>query len=410
MSPLHLATRCSPSPCPSDPAGPPALALGTPRSRVLVTLVAVGIGASCTAVEQDTTTEQFVYFGTGASHVYVATFDDTTGELGEPSEAAAIGRPGFLEFHPSKDVLYAVGREREGDSGWRGEAAAFQVDPATGSLNEMNRSATNGAGAAHVAVHPAGTAIAACNYGDGNTVTLGLEPDGSLGSVVSDVAHEGSSIHPTRQGEPHPHSVNFSPDGEHLIVPDLGTDELVTYKFRAESAAIERVPDPQVRVAPGSGPRHMTFHPNGRWAYVINELASTVAVFQYDASSGGINELQVISTLPEDYDGPANTTAEVLVHPNGQFLYGSNRGSNTIAVFSIDQSDGKLAAVERVPTGGDWPRNFRLSPSGSFLLAANQRSDSVHVLRVDPDSGRLAPTGGGVSVPSPMCVRFGPAR
>ena len=410
MSPLHLATHFLRSPCPNDLAGRAMLTSRKPRSWLLATLAAVGIGASCTAVKEDGAIVQRVYFGTGASHVYVATFDDTTGELGEPSQAAAIGRPGFLTFHPSKDVLYAVGREREGDSGWRGEAAAFQVDPIVGALTELNRAATNGAGAAHVAVHPKGTAIAACNYGDGNTVTLRLGPDGSLGGVVSDVPHQGSSVHPTRQGEPHPHSVNFTPDGEYLIVPDLGTDELVSYKFHAESAVIERVPDPQIRVPPGSGPRHMTFHPNGRWAYVINELASTVSVFEYDASSGAMNDRQVIRTLPEEYEGPPNTTAEVLVHPNGRYLYGSNRGSNTIAVFSIDQSDGKIAPVEHVPTGGDWPRNFRLSPSGSFLLAANQRSDSVHVFRVDPADGRLEPTGSSVTVPSPMCVRFAPTR
>ena len=249
----------------------------------------------------------------------------------------------------------------------------------------------------------------AVNYGDGNTVSLSILADGGVGELVSDLQHSGSSVHPQRQGEPHPHSANFTPDGRLVIVPDLGTDELVAHEFDSSTARLQRRSDPQVKMPPGSGPRHMTFHPNGRWAYVINELASTVAFLEYDSSAGSLRTVQVISTLPESYDGPPNTTAEVLVHPNGQFLYGSNRGSNTIAVFAIDQSSGRLSAVARVSTGGDWPRNFKLSPSGKFLLVANQRSEDVGVFRVDLETGRIEPTGATVSIPSPMCVRFVPA-
>ena len=172
---------------------------------------------------------------------------------------------------------------------------------------------------------------------------------------------------------------------------------------------LEMRPGPQTRMEPGSGPRHMTFHSNGRWAYVINELASTVTVLNYESESGALAPAQTVSTLPDGYDGPDNTTAEVLVHPNGQFLYGSNRGSNTIAVFAIDPSTGQLDPIERVSTGGDWPRNFRLSPDGRFLLVANQRSDDVNVFRVDSETGRLSASGASVSVPNPMCVRFVPA-
>ena len=353
--------------------------------------------------------QQWVYFGTGAEHIYVSSFDAETGSLGVPREAAQVGRPGFLALHPNGEILYAVAREGNQGSGFRGEAVAFAIDLETGGLIELNRASTAGRGAAHVAVNTEATVIAAVNYGDGNTVTVALEPDGRLGEPVADMPHSGSSVHPTRQGEPHPHSANFTPDGLFVIVPDLGTDELVKYAVNSQSAELEPTPDPQVLMEPGSGPRHMTFHSNGRWGYVINELASTVAVMHYEAQTGELESVQTISTLPKEYDGPANSTAEVLVHPNGRFLYGSNRGSNTIAVFSISPENGQLELVERVPTGGDWPRNFRLSPDGRFLLAANQRSDSVHVFSVDTETGRISPTGASVAVPNPMCVRFVPA-
>lgn len=370
-------------------------------------VVAAWLAAGCSG--ETNPVQRWVYFGTGADHIYVSSFDPETGELGAPRQAAQFGRPGFLALHPLGEILYAVGRQGEQGAGFTGEAAAYAIDLGTGGLNELNRASTTGRGAAHVAVNQAATVLAAVNYGDGNTVTVGVQPDGSLGEPVSDMPHSGSSVHPTRQGEPHPHSANFTPDGLFVIVPDLGTDELVAYSVDPQTAELERTPDPQVRMEPGSGPRHMTFHSNGRWAYVINELASTVAVMHYRTQAGQLEHVQTISTLPEEYDGPANTTAEVLVHPNGRFLYGSNRGSNTIAVFSIDPGDGQLEAVERVPTGGDWPRNFRLSPEGHFLLVANQRSDSVHVFTVDTGTGRLSPTGVSVTVPNPMCVRFVPA-
>ena len=353
--------------------------------------------------------QHWVYFGTGADHVYVSSFDAATGDLGAPRQAAGIGRPGFLALHPGGEILYAVGREVERGTPPKGVAVAFAVDRRSGRLSELNRASTSGRGAAHVTVNTDATVLAAVNYGDGNTVTVALRPGGLLGEPVADMPHSGSSVHPTRQGEPHPHSANFTPDGRFLIVPDLGTDELVRYAVDPQTARLERAPAPQARMEPGSGPRHMAFHPNGRWAYVINELASTVAVMHYDPQAGLLRAVQTIGTLPEGYAGPANTTAEVLVHPNGRFLYGSNRGSNTIAVFAISPGDGRLEAVERVPTGGDWPRNFRLAPDGRFLLAANRRSDSVHVFRVDLETGRLEPTGASVAVPNPMCIRFVPA-
>lgn len=374
----------------------------------LACILAVAMTAGC-QVEESATTTHWVYFGTGAQHIYVAPFNEATGELGEAAEAAEIGRPGFLAVHPQGDRIYAVGRSSAEGSPPEGFAAAYGIDSSTGGLTELNRSATAGSGAAHVSVSAEAAVLAAVNYGDGNTVTLALEPDGRLGQVVSDIAHEGSSVHEQRQQQPHPHAANFTPDDRFLVVPDLGTDELVVYAVDLATGRLEPRPDLVVPTEPGAGPRHMTFHPNGRWAYVINELASTVTGYSYESGSGVLRPLQTIGTLPEGYDGPANTTAEVLVHPDGHFLYGSNRGSNTIAVFSLDASNGLLTAQGHAPTGGDWPRNFRLSPSGRFLLVANQRSDDIHVFSVDGTTGALTPTGTVIQVPSPMCVRFVPA-
>ena len=366
------------------------------------------IGAA--PAQESSSVTHWVYFGTGANHIYVSSFDTRTGVLGVPRQAARIGRPGFLAIHPRGEILYAVGRETVGGSQPAGFAAAYAIDRSTGALRELNRAGTAGRGASHVAVNAVATALVAVNYGDGNTVSLSLGADGRLGELVSDIRHGGSSIHPQRQTEPHPHSANFAPDDRFVLVPDLGTDELVAYSIDRATARLTPAPGLQVKMPPGSGPRHMTFHPNGRWAYVINELASTIAFLEYGAASGALSRSQLVSTLPEGYDGPANTTAEVLVHPNGRFLYGSNRGSNTIAAFAIDPSTGQLSSVERVSTGGNWPRNFRLSPDGQFLLVANQRSDEVRVLRVASQLGRLHSTDFRAAVPSPMCVRFVPVR
>ncbi len=365
-----------------------------------------GLAIACS--EGDRTSQYWVYFGTGASHIYVSSFDPASGGLSEPRPAAEIGRPGFLAIHPGGSILYAVGRESEAGSAPNGFAAAYSIDRRSGALRELNRATTAGQGASQVAVSSTGRALIAVNYGDGNTVSLTLEADGRLGSLASDLPHAGSSIHPQRQQEPHPHSANLTPDGGFVVVPDLGTDELLIYAIDPETAQLAKRDGAEVRMVPGSGPRHMTFHPNGAWAYVINELASTVALLDYDAAQGSLQVRQTVSTLPEGYDGPSNTTAEVLVHPNGRFLYGSNRGSNSIAVFAIDSASGHLSPVGRVSTGGDWPRNFRLTPDGRFLLVANQRSDDVQVLSLDPQTGRLTPTGAKIEVPLPMCVRFVP--
>lgn len=350
--------------------------------------------------------KHWVFFGTSDEHIYVSSFDTASGDLSVPRQAAEVSRPGFLAVHPSEAYLYAVGRESSDGGPPVGFAQAYAIDRSNGALSELNRIETGGAGAAHVAVDARGRTLVAANYGDGSVVSATVLENGRLGELVSSVQHRGSSVNPERQKEPHPHSANYTPDGRFVVVPDLGTDELAVYSIDPQSAELQRNRKVSVMMAPGSGPRHLTFHPNGRWAYVINEMASTVTALSFDSSLGDFKNFQTISTLTENYSGPENSTAEVLIHPNGRILYGSNRGDNSLAVFSINPADGRLSEVERVASGGDWPRNFRIDPSGKFLLAANQRSNDVSVFRIDSASGKLTPSGSKVELPAPICVRF----
>ena len=247
--------------------------------------------------------------------------------------------------------------------------------------------------------------IAVANYGAGSTASFPIKENGSLGEAASVMQHEGSSVNEARQKGPHAHSVNFSPDNRFVVTADLGTDEV--YVFRADPATgtIEPNDPPSAKVHPGGGPRHFTFHPSAKYSYAINELDSTVTAFQYDAERGAMEVIQTISTLPEGYEETSHT-AEVVAHPSGKFLYGSNRGHDSIAVFSVDQATGKLTSVEQVSTQGKTPRNFALDPTGAYLFAENQATDDVFQFRVDQETGRLTPTGQKLSVGAPVCLRF----
>jgi len=350
-----------------------------------------------------TAAPHWVYFGTGSDGVYVASFDDETGQVGNVRRAAEVTRPNFLAIHPTLDRLYSVNRLAE-DGEPRDSATAFRFDRASGDLQRINQLATQGSGSCHVNVDATGRMISIANYSSGSLEAMSLRTDGGLDENTSFFQHQGSSVHP-RQAAAHTHSVNYSPDNRFLVVADLGMDQLLVYRTDVERAALKPHSSPYHSVEPGSGPRHFTFHPNGRFAYAVNELSSTVTVLEFDAAAGSFQTLQTISTLASDFSGE-NTTAEILVHPSGKFLYASNRGHNSIAVFSVDPAGGRLRSVQRVSTLGDWPRNFRIAPGGRFLLAANQRSDEVVVFAVEAASGRLTPTGIAADVPAPMCIRF----
>lgn len=345
-----------------------------------------------------------VYVGTYTSGdskgIYQLEFDDSTGATSLAGLAVEAKNPSFLAVHPTMPVLYACS-ELENGAG----VAAFAVDAASGRLTLMNGQPAGGS-ACHVAVSGNGRYAAVANYGAGSCSVYPVEASGALGSAIGTFQHEGSSVHPQRQTAPHAHSANFDASGRFVIVPDLGIDKLMIYKIAGESVAPND--PPFAGVAAGSGPRHFDFHPTEPWAYVVNELGNTVTAFRWDGEKGVLETLGSAGTLPEDFAGE-NTTAHIEVHPSGKFLYASNRGHDSIAVFAIDQSTGMITAKGQTKTGGKTPRNFTQDPSGKFLLAANQNSNDIFVFKIDQDSGALTATGTRIEVPAPVCLVFAKA-
>ena len=353
-----------------------------------------------------------VYFGTytapGKSQgIYVSRLDMATGRLSPPELAAESVSPSFLAIHPTRDALYAVNEidTFEGKPG--GSVSAFAIDRASGKLTLLNRQPSGGGGPAHVSVDPGGRNVLLANYGGGSVAVVPTGADGRLAAPSAVVRHSGSSVNPGRQKEPHAHSINVDATGRFAYAADLGIDKVMIYAFDAAKGTLAPANPPFAAVTPGSGPRHLAFHPANPFVYVINELTLTVTTFTRDAASGSLTPIQTISTLPAGVAAQSSfSTAEVQVHPSGRFLYGSNRGHDSIAVFAIDQKSGQLTFVESVPTQGRTPRHFGIDPTGTYLLAANQQSDSVVVFRIDAKTGRLTATGNTINVGAPVCVKF----
>jgi 6-phosphogluconolactonase len=308
--------------------------------------------------------------------------------------------PSFLAPHPNGRFLYAVSEE----SG--GSVSAYAIDPASGKLTLLNKVSSQGRGPCYATVDRTGKAVLVANYNSGSFAVLPIDRDGRLREASAVIQDSGKGPNPSRQEGPHAHSLNPSPDNRFAVGADLGLDKLFIFKFNAASGELApNEPLSFVQLKPGAGPRHFAFDPAGGFAYVTNELSSTVVAFSYNDKMGGLRELQTISTLPADFKGES-TTADVQVHPSGKFLYDSNRGADSIAVFKIDGSKGTLTAVDYTPTQGKIPRGFGIDPDGSFLIAANQESDTVVVFRIDQSSGRLNPTGQTLELGSPVCVKF----
>lgn len=343
------------------------------------------------------------YIGTGgrsSKGIYAFRFDSKSGKLDPLGLVAEANRPSFLALHPNRRFLYAVAEEKGG------AVSAFRIDAQTGKLTLLNTVSSKGTGPCYVRVDRTGKNVLVANYGSGSVAVLPIDADGKLRESTSFFQHTGTVADPKRQGGPHAHSFNPSPDNRFAVAADLGLDELLVYRFNAAAGTITPNQPPFTKTAPRSGPRHFAFHPNGKNAYAINEISCTMTAFDYNAKAGVLKEIQTTSTLPADVKvTPQMSTAEVQVHPSGKFLYGSNRGHDTIAVFSIAPK-GMLTLIENVATQGKIPRNFGIDPTGSFLLAANQDSNTIVVFRIDKKTGRLTPTGQTVEAPAPICVKF----
>ena len=345
-----------------------------------------------------------VYIGTytrdsASEGIYHGEFDPASGELTVSGVAARADNPAFLALSAAGGHLYAVNEVSDLGAAPQGATGAFRVE-ADGGLTALGQELTGSPGPCHVVAHPSGALVFAANYAGGALTMYRCAADGALSERLLTLPHEGSSINPERQQEPHPHSVNLSPAGDYLYVPDLGIDHIVIYRIDVAAATLTAAGS--APLAPGAGPRHFTFHPRGRVAYVINELASSITAFAFDATTGGLAELDTVSTLPDGFTG-ASHCADIHVHPNGRFVYGSNRGHDSIAIFAVG-GDGRLQPVGHQSTQGRTPRNFALDPSGALLLAANQQSDSVVTFHVDSATGALQPTGHRATVPAPVCV------
>jgi len=348
-----------------------------------------------------------VYVGTytdGDSRgIYRLELDLGSGALTAVGEPAPAADPSFLALHPEGRFLYAANELGEGPEDQSGTVSAFAIDPASGALTLLNRQPSGGASPCHLAVDPTGRYALVANYHSGSVAVLPIGKDGRLAPASARVQHEGHSVH-ERQKTPHAHWIDLDPTDRFALVADLGLDQILSYRLD-DAGRLTRHEAGTARLRPGAGPRHVAFHPDGRRAYVIDEIDSTVSVFAYDADTGRFESRQVVSTLPEGYSG-RNATAEIAVHPSGRFVYGSNRGHDSIAVFAVDEETGDLRPEGHVPSGGRTPRNFAIEPGGRFLLAANQGSDTVAVFRISERDGSLEPVGEPVHVPRPVCVLF----
>lgn len=345
-----------------------------------------------------------VWIGTGTSQgdpdhgIYRAVLDLETGRLTQPEVAAKIGSPGFLALHPDGNRLYSVCRLANGEGG----VAAFKIGSDLSSLELLNTQPIGDGGAAHIAVDRSGRCVFTAQYGGGSVAVFPLDENGELKARSMLAEHEGSGPNQARQQRPHPHWVGTSPDNRFLFVPDLGIDKVMIYRIDPENAEIEQHGS---AVSPaGGGPRHMKFHPNGHFTYLLNELHVSVSAFRYDADAGTMQRFQTISSLPKGLWEMSNSASEIRVHPNGKFIYAANRGHDSISVFRVNANTGRLRFVEREAIRGSWPRNFNLDPSGQWLLAAGRKSNTISVFRVDSKTGGLVFDGQVVNCPDPICV------
>lgn len=381
--------------------------------RVPVMVLAVAGLAGCTrSVPTASSRDYLVYIGTNVSSaqentIYLYHLNPATGELLPLGAMKGGAQPTYLTMDAAHRHLYAVSETQTFLGAPGGGVSALAIDPRTAMLTMLNQQPSTGASPCYISLDRTGKNALVANYSSGNVAVLPVRPDGQLAPPSATDQHQAPNGPHKNQDQPHAHSFLPAPDNRYVFSADLGTDKVYGYQLDAGAGKLTPQPAPAFMAKPGAGPRHLTFHPNGRWAYLENELNSTVTALAYDAKAGTFQEIETESTLPAGFSGD-NSGADVHVSPDGRFLYTSNRGDNSLAVFSITPADGRLALVQHVSTQGKTPRNFALDPSGRVLLVANQNSDNVFTYTVDKQTGKLTATGKSVSVPSPMFVEVVP--
>ncbi len=353
--------------------------------------------------------DMLVYVGTYTSSqskgIYLCRLDAATGKLDLVGPVAEEKNPSFLAIHPSKRYLYSVSEVDRHEGKRTGSVSAYAINPQTGGLTFINRPISHGMLPCYVTVDATGKYVLTANYTSGTVAMFPIEADGRLGEASDVIQHKGKGPNAGRQEGPHAHSFMIDAANRFAFSPDLGIDKVMIYRLDLERGKLIANDPPSAPVPPGAGPRHIAFHPNGTFAYVINEMGCSMTAFAYDAAKGSLKAIETVSTLPGDWKGTSHC-ADVHVHPSGKFVYGSNRGHDSIAIFRIDPDNGTLKAIGHESTRGKTPRNFNLTPDGKFLLAANQDTDNIVVFKIDAETGLLTPTASEVKVPMPVCLAF----
>lgn len=347
-----------------------------------------------------------LYVGTYTSGksegIYMYSMSPTTGTLTLKTSVRSEN-PSFLAVNSGR-FLYAVNEVPDLDGKRTGGVSAFAIDRFNGKLTFINQQRSEGADPCHLSFDRQRKHVLVANYTSGAVAVLPIQSDGSLGPAIDVEQHQGSGPREQQKG-PHAHCIQLDRANRFAFAADLGSDKVMIYRFNPVSGKLESGPQPSATLHPGAGPRHLTFHPNGKYLYVINELDSSLTTFKYDSAKGTLTPFETVSTLPRDFAG-TSYCADIHVSKSGRFLYGSNRGHNSIVVFAIDPRTARLSLVEHVSSEGKWPRNFVIDPAGRFLLVANQHTDNVVVFRIDAQTGRLTPTGKEAQIPVPVCLRF----
>ncbi len=384
-----------------------------PRPKKLTLTATRHKAPSARASKRSKMEKMLVYIGTyttkGSKGIYLCELNMQTGELTSKGAVATTPNPTFLAVAPNHKYLYAANEIDNFQGKKAGAVSAWAIQPKTGALQFINDASTKGDGPCHVSVDNKGQYVFAANYGAGSVTAMPVEKNGGVGAATGFDQHTGTSVDPQRQEGPHGHSIYIDSANHFVYTADLGLDKVFVYHFDSQNGTFTPNDPPFAMVPPGSGPRHVAFHPNGKFAYVINEMKSTLTSMTWDPKAGTMQEIETVSTVPEG-NTVSNSTAEVFMHPNGKFLYGSNRGHNSIAIFSVDGTTGKVKLIDNQSSEGKTPRSFNLDPTGTFLLAANQDTDNVVVFRVNQQTGALTPTGHSVHLSMPVCIVYMPGK